>query len=134
DVVPAPCVQRAAVVTELVEDLLHLERGEDRLDQDGAANRPGWHPECLLGEREGLRPEARLEVALELRQVEVRTAAAIKQLRRVVVDDEAEIEEACRDRLAVDLDVPLAQMPPARTDDERCDVVVQAVGLLGRLE
>src|SRR5439155_18782227 len=100
DVVPAPCVQRAAVVTELVEDLLHLERGEDRLDQDRAANRPRRHAERLLGERERLRPEARLEVALELRQVEVRTAAALEQLRGVVVHDEAEVEEAGRDGLA----------------------------------
>ena len=36
DVVPAAGVQRAAVVAELVEDLLHLERGEDRLDQHRA--------------------------------------------------------------------------------------------------
>ena len=39
DVVPAAGVQRAAVVAQLVEDRVHLERRQDRLDQHGAADR-----------------------------------------------------------------------------------------------
>src|SRR5205807_10270376 len=73
-------------------------------------------------------------MTLELRQVEVRTGSTLEQLRRVVVHDEAEVEEARRDRLAVDLHMPLVQMPAARADDERRDLVVEAVALLGRLE
>ena len=54
DVVPAAGVERAAVVAQLVEDLLHLERGEDRLDQHGARIVPRGQAELVLGERERL--------------------------------------------------------------------------------
>ena len=39
-VVPAARVQPGRVLAQLVEDLLHLERRQDRLDQDGRADRP----------------------------------------------------------------------------------------------
>ena len=39
DVVPAAGVEAGRVVAQLVEDLVHLERGEDRLDQDGRPDR-----------------------------------------------------------------------------------------------
>ena len=39
DVVPAAGVEPGRVLAQLVEDLVHLERGEDRLDQDGRADR-----------------------------------------------------------------------------------------------
>ena len=39
EVVPAPRVQPRRVRPELVEDLVHLEGGEDRLDQHGRADR-----------------------------------------------------------------------------------------------
>ena len=39
DVVPAAGVQPRRVLAELVEDRVHLERREDRLDQDGGADR-----------------------------------------------------------------------------------------------
>src|SRR5438045_1229601 len=81
---PAAGVERTPVVAKLIEDLLHLERREDRLDQDGAADRPAWDPELVLRGGERLRPEPRLEMRLQLRQVEVRPAAAVEQLARVV--------------------------------------------------
>src|SRR5205814_844056 len=116
------------------------ERGEDRLDQYGAANRSRRHAERLLGERERLRPEPRLEVALELRQVEVRTAPALEQLRGVVVHDEAEAEEAGRDRFGVDLHVPLGGIerglplaaPVEQLAPRRAELVLQQLDELER--
>ena len=58
------------MLAQLVEDLVHLERGEDRLDQDGRLDRPLRHAEPLLRPDEDVVPEPRLEVRLELRQVE----------------------------------------------------------------
>ncbi len=69
------------MVAQLVEDLLHLERREDRLDQDGRADRALRHADGVLGVAEDVVPEARLEVALELRQVVVRAAAALDRRR-----------------------------------------------------
>ena len=40
DVVPAPCVEPGGVVAQLVEDLVHLEGGENRLDQHRRLDRP----------------------------------------------------------------------------------------------
>ena len=84
------------MVAQLVEDLVHLERREDRLDQHRRADRAARQAERVLGEREDVVPEPRLEVALELRQVEVRAGAAVELLARVVEDDEAEVEERRR--------------------------------------
>ena len=39
DVVPAPAVQSRGVIAQLVEDLVHLERREDRLDEHRGADR-----------------------------------------------------------------------------------------------
>ena len=76
DVVPASGVQPRRVLAQLVEDLVHLERGEDRLDQHGGADRAARDAERVLREHEDVVPEARLEMALQLRQVEVRARAA----------------------------------------------------------
>ena len=72
DVVPASAVETRRVVAQLPEDLVHLERAEDRLDEDGRADRPVRDAEILLRLHEDVVPETRLEVALELGEVEVR--------------------------------------------------------------
>ena len=131
DVVPASGVETGRVLAELVEDLVHLERREDRLDEDGRLDRPARDPDPVLREAEDVVPEPRLEVALELRQVEVRPRPALEQPLRVAREVDAEVEEPSGDVLAVDLDVALLEMPAARTDEEHRDVVVQRVALLG---
>src|SRR4029079_19520757 len=97
-------------------------------------DRPAVEPERVLGVREDVVPEPRLEVALELRHVEPRAAAALEQLLAVVEDVEAEVEQAPAHRLAVDEEVPLRQVPAARADEQRRRLLVQAVGLLRGLE
>ena len=72
DVVPAAGVQPGRVLAQLVEDLVHLERGEDGLDQDGGADGAARDAERVLRVDEHVVPEPRFEMALELRQVEVR--------------------------------------------------------------
>ena len=93
DVVPAARVEPGRVVAELVQDLLHLERREDRLDEDGRLDRPARDPEVVLGEAEDVVPESRLEVALELREVEVRPGSALEQPLGVPREVDAEVEE-----------------------------------------
>ena len=75
DVVPAAAVEARGVVAQLPEDLVHLERGRERLDEAGRLDRATREAEPLLAGAEHLVPEPRLEVALELRAVEVRPAA-----------------------------------------------------------
>ena len=94
DVVPAPGVEAGGVLAQLVEDLLHLERGEDRLDEHRRADRAARNAERVLREDEDVVPQPRLEVALELRQVEVRARCRARALARVVEEVEPEVEEA----------------------------------------
>src|SRR5215471_11759852 len=68
-------------------------------------------------------------MALELRQIEVWAASACEELLRVVEEVEREIEDAARDRLAVDRNVLLRQVPSARANEQRGDLFVQLVFL-----
>ena len=102
------------MLTELVEDLVHLEGGEDRLDEDRGLDRAARDPDPILREAEDVVPEPRLEVALELREVEVRPRPALEQPLGVAGEVDAEVEEPGRDVLAVDDDVALLQVPAAR--------------------
>ncbi len=85
DVVPAAGVEAGGVVAQLVEDLVHLEGGEDRLDEHGRPDRsragcpapPGPTTKTSF-------QSARLEVALELRQVEVRARSRASSSSRAL--------------------------------------------------
>ena len=93
---------------------------------------PARHPDVILREAEDVVPEPRLEVALELREVEVRPRCRARAAARRSLEVDAEVEEARRDRPAVDLDVALQEMPAARAHEEHRDLVVQRVALLRR--
>ena len=95
---------------------------------------PRGDPEVVLREAEDVVPEPRLEVALELRKVEVRPRTSLEQALGVSLEVHAEVEEPGRHVLAVDFDVALLKMPAARTDEEHGDLVVQRVALLALLE
>ena len=101
DVVPAAGVERAAPVAELVEDLLHLERGEDRLDQDGAADRPagGRAPPRRARTR---RPRAAPRGATRASGGRSTARCRARAARARCAPVQAEVEERRRDRLAVD--------------------------------
>ncbi len=71
DVVPTAGVETADVVPQLVEDLVHLERGGDGLDEHGRTDRPSVQPESVLGGAHDVVPQPSLVVALQLGQVEV---------------------------------------------------------------
>ena len=137
-VVPASGVQAGAVVAQLVQDLLHLERGGHGLDEHGRADRAVGDREGVLGEREHVIPQACLEVVLELRQVEVRAAAASDQLVRVVERVQPEVHERRGRRLrdARRSGVPqvlLHQVPATRPEHDRRGALAELVPLaLGR--
>ena len=91
DVVPAAGIEAGRVLAQLEEDLVHLEGGQDRLDQDGRLDRPLRDAEALLRPDEDVVPEASLEVRLELRQIEVAAVAAV-----VAEEVEPEVEQRRR--------------------------------------
>src|SRR5229473_867940 len=99
DVVPASRVETARVIAQLVEDLFHLERSEDRFDEYSGADRSPRNADGILREIENVVPKPRLEVALELGEIEVRSTPFAEKALGVVKEVEAEIEEAAGDRL-----------------------------------
>ena len=67
---------------------------------------------------------------LHLGEVEVGPAPALEERARVVEEEEAKVEEAAGDGRAVDEDVLLPEVPPARADDHhRAAALLQAVRL-----
>jgi hypothetical protein len=132
DVIPAAAVESRRVVAKLMQDLVHLERREQRLDQHGRADRAAWNAELVLREHEDVVPQPRFEMALELRQVEVRAAAARDQLLRIVEEVEREIEDGPGDGLSVDQHVLFGEMPAARPHEQHRGLVVEAVRLAFR--
>ena len=115
------------MIAQLIQDLVHLEGGQDGFDQDGGANGAPRDAQLILSQVEDVVPQARLEVALELGQVEIRSAALFEQPLGVMKEVEAKIEEAARHRLAVNLDMSLVQVPATRPDEKGRNLIVQPV-------
>ena len=78
DVVPAAAVEAGGVLAQLVEDLVHLEGGEDGFDQHGGADGAARNAQLVLREEEDVVPQARLEMALQFGQVEIRAGAVAR--------------------------------------------------------
>ena len=87
DVVPASAVESRGVILQLIQNLVHLERGEYSLDQHRRANRSARHAQCVLREVEDIVPQARFQMALQLRQVKVWAGAVGDLLFRVVEEE-----------------------------------------------
>ncbi len=112
------------MVAEGVQHLLHLERRRDGLDEHRGPDRPGREAEHLLGVVEDELPEPRLVVALHLRQVEVRPAATVELLLRVVEQVEPGVDQGTDGGGAVDQEMPLGQVPAARAGHDRRQLAV----------
>src|SRR5262245_54455063 len=72
-------------------------------------------------------PQARFQMDFELRQTEIRAAAARGERRVVVKQIQTEVDERTGDLLAVEVDVLLVEMPAARPHEQRRDLRVQAI-------
>ena len=129
DVVPSPAVEARGVLAQLVEDLVHLEGGGQRLDEHGGLDRAPGNAQGFLRAHEHVVPQARLEVALHLRKVEVRAGAAREELPRVVEEVEPEVEERGGNGSAVEPDVLLGQVPAPRPHHQRRHLRPQRIDL-----
>ena len=127
DVVPAPGVEPGGVLAQLVQDLLHLERRRQRLDQHRRLDRPPRHVELILGEAEHVVPQPRLQVRLHLRQVEVRPRPAGQQPPGAVKEVQPEVKQRARHGIAADQHVTLGQMPAPRAHQQCRRIVLERV-------
>lgn len=118
DVIPTAAVKTRGVFAELVDDLVHLEGGENGLDQDGTTDGAAGKANVVLGEVEGVIPQTGLKVRLHLGEVEVGAEAALDELLGVVEEVKTEVEKRTADGLAVNGDMLLLKVPATRADDE----------------
>ena len=127
DVVPASAIESGHVFAKFVDDFVHLKGRKYRFDEDGGLDGALWHAEEVLRFDEDVVPQTRLEVVFHLRQVEVRACAAPFEFFVIVKKVEREVEDAARDGLAVQGDVLLVEVPPARPHKEHGRLGVQAI-------
>ena len=127
DVVPAPGVQAGRVLAQLVEDLVHLERRGQRLDEHRRADRAAVDAQGLLRVHEDVVPQPRLAVALHLGQVEVGARAGVEQAPGVVEEVQPGVEQAGGHRRPVDQHVLVVQVPAARAHEQRGGLLAEAV-------
>src|SRR6185312_6218018 len=126
-VVPGPAVESRNVLAQFKQDLVHLERSGDRLDQNGSLDRASRQTQRLLSREKHVIPEARLQMTLELPQTEVRAAAALREYRVVVGNEQGKIKQRARCDFAIDADVFFRKVPAAWPHDDRRGQLPQAI-------
>ena len=127
NIIPAPAVQPGRVIAQFPQNLMHLERAENRFDQHRRPHRALRHPAIILREHEHIVPQPGFQMRFQLRQIEVRAGPALQQFRRIMEKIEPEIEQPARHRLAIHMEVLLRQMPAARTHQQHRRLLVQLV-------
>mmetsp|Transcript_8531 Transcript_8531/g.24578 ORF Transcript_8531/g.24578 Transcript_8531/m.24578 type:complete len:253 (-) Transcript_8531:111-869(-) len=128
-VVPTPAIETDGMVTQLVQNLFHLERGGDGLKEHGCADRATGHSQIVLGRTEHVIPKPCLEMRFQLWKVEVRSAPLSCQCVGIVEEVEGEIDDASRSRYAIHHDVSFIQMPSPGTHQQHRRRVVGLVQL-----
>ena len=117
------------MLAQLVQNLFHLEGGEDGFDQHGRLDGSLGNAEFVLRHAENVVPQPCFQMAFHLRQVVERASAPGDLLLGVVEEHQAEVENAAGHALTVNQHVLLVQMPTARANLQRGNLVVQLVFL-----
>src|ERR1700730_2696152 len=92
NVIPAAAVEPGRVIAQLIQDLVHFERGENRFNEHSGADGAARHAQSILSEVEDIVPEPGFQMALQLRQVEVRTGTVLDGLFCVMKKEQSEVE------------------------------------------
>lgn len=106
-------VKSRRVLSQLEEDLLHLKRSRERLNEYGSTDRAVRHADVGLREVEDVVPETCLLVVLHLGKIKVRTRPACDELLCIVEEVESKVEDGRGYGGVVDGDAWLVKMPSA---------------------
>ena len=127
DVVPASAVEADAAPAQRVQDLVHLEHRRQGFDQHRDLDRADRQTECELGEFDGLVPQRRFEMTLQLRQIQIRAAFAQMQHFCIVENEQTKIEQCAGQDVAINQCVLFRQMPAARTQHQHRRIRSEAI-------
>ena len=114
DVIPPSTIETARMLSQLEQDLFHLEGSGKGLDQDCSTDGSLRNADVVLGEGEDIVPEASLLVVLHLREIEIRAGSSLDELTRVVEEIEGKVEDGTRNGCVVDSHPRLIKVPSTR--------------------
>ena len=127
DVIPAAAVQANNVVTQRVQNLVHLENRRQRFNQQRGFDGAARQVEAVFRKAEYLVPPGRFLPGLRFRQIEI-GAAAFGQQRFVVVEKvEREIKQAARDGFTAPCHVLFRQVQAAHAADKHRRVRLELI-------
>mmetsp|Transcript_294 Transcript_294/g.548 ORF Transcript_294/g.548 Transcript_294/m.548 type:complete len:362 (-) Transcript_294:699-1784(-) len=130
-VVPPSAIQSQGMISQFVQNLLHLKRRRDGLQENSRANGPLRHAEITLRRPKDVVPQPRLEVIFQFGQVEVRASPLGQEAMHVMIEIQPEIEQTSRCHASIDGDMSFVQMPSARTDEQDGGFVFEGVNASG---
>ena len=104
------------MIPQFKEDLLHLERSRECLDQHRRTDGIVWNADVGLREQEDVIPEASLKVVLHFRKIEVWTVSTSNQFFRIMEEIQSEVEERGGYGFAVYRDTSFIQVPSTRAE------------------
>src|SRR5262249_24742798 len=129
DVVPAPAVQAGRVLTQFAEYLIHFKGCHDSFDEHGGANGAQQNDQFVLGQHKYVIPEVSFQVVLQFWQVEIGPGTFREQCSHIVEKVKGEVEDAARNRLAIDEHVLFREMPSTRAHQQGRGFFLQAIWL-----
>lgn len=74
------------MISQLEENLFHLERGRECFNENSRTDGVQWETNVRLGEDEDVVPQACLKVMLHLGEVEIGTTTAFDELLGIMVE------------------------------------------------
>lgn len=80
------------MLSELKQDLVHLESPSDGLNEDGTPDGPARNAQDVLAELEGVIPESRFEIVFHFRQVKVWAETSSEELLGIVEKVETKVD------------------------------------------
>ena len=132
NVIPTPAVQSRRMLPQFVQNLLGLERPQNRLDQHGGLDAATRYPQLVLGKHKDVIPQPRLQVAFQFGQIKIGTGPAVHQGPRVMEKVQAEIKQTSGQRPPIHPDMLFHQMPTPRPHHQRGNLFSQRIFLAFR--
>jgi hypothetical protein len=115
DVIPSAAVEAGAVLSEFIDDLLHLERSKNGLNQHRTSDGTPRDAQRILGKVENIVPKTSFKMRFHLGEIEVWTITSLDQLVGIVKEVKAEVKKTATDGFPINDKMLLIQVPATRT-------------------
>lgn len=118
DVIPSSTVQARAVVSQFINDLVHLKGSSDGFNEDGTSDSASRHTYVVLSSVEDVVPQTSFQVRLHLGEIEVWASASLDELMGIVEEVETKVKQTAGDWLSINSEMLLIKVPASSTGNE----------------